>query len=211
MKDYKLYIPKRGDYEIFRKELQEEKLQDKIIKRVEKEREFMHEFLSNPENTNKEKVEKRVRKLNTMYSTRLSMKENNNVLGEIINRILYSEFDDLLDHKGYEAVAKLRVIKSERTKSKTIDCFSFATKYCHHCRPNKFPIYDSLNMRVMNVYYGYKHGGKDYEEYVKCHTMFCEEFITDFEEVKRQNSDEGFYIDKYIQAIGGSDLRTLLP
>jgi len=114
-----------------------------------------------------------------------------------------------LDEEGYALINKLRECGTAKKH------FSFATKYCHHCRPNKYPVYDALNMWVMSIHYGYEYvddpkSGSEfrpYQDFVECYNLFCKDFIAGIE----HGDDEGFYIDKYIQAIGnGAGLRELL-
>ena len=197
----KLYIPKEGDYDAFRKNYLEAN--------NDGERVFLQEFLDNPGNTDKTTVEYRVRKLNSKYSTRLSTRE----IGAVVKLIVAPEFDEKLYNdrgNGYATISYLRILASERTKNGTIDAYSFATKYCHHCNPNHYPIYDSVNARVMTVYYGYQ-DTRDYEKFVECYRAFCMKLIPNIEGLKCQNDDAGFYVDKYIQAIGGTELRKFLP
>jgi hypothetical protein len=60
----------------------------------------------------------------------------------------------------------------------------------------------------MKVYYGYelRHEGlyNKYEEYIKCFELFCE-----FIGYKERERMDGFYIDKYIQALGGQNRKYL--
>lgn len=218
MTGYRLYIPKRGHYESFRDELK------KGSPEMDSERELLREFMENRNNEDEKAVNLRVKKLNSRYSTRISGFEQQ----EIVEFIVTSGFDKRLEEDGYGLVDELRYVRSNRPNNHGfIDHLSFATKYCHHCCPNKYPIYDSLNMRVMSIYFGYNdilkvgiYGSKEkretrlrsYEDFVDCYKAFCEEFIDDdYDKSVMRRDDEGFYIDKYIQAIGGSPLRKFLP
>ena len=199
MAEYKLYIPKLGDYEKFQRTVKKH-----VVKSIKEEREFLEEFQSKT-------IEERVRGINTKYSTRLSNKE----IEEIVDFISKpdTEFDnrisDGVDYRILEELAKAATARDRFN-------LSFASKYCHHCRPNKFPVFDVLNMNVMKIFCGFKPIGtryelKDYVNYVECYDMFCYQFIENYEKRKKQNKDDSFYIDKYIQAIGGAkDLRELL-
>ena len=186
MSEYRIYTPSAEGYKLFRENLK--KADPDWLK---KELALLKDFSDTPENTNKDIVSYRVRKLNSAYSTRISNVE----LDEIEKIILQPGFDEKLDD-GYEAVEKLRRVPSQRQSAPTRDYLSFATKYCHHCLPDKFPIYDSVNVRVLSDYSGYK-DKRNYTEYVECFKQFC--LAIRCSELK---ANEGFYVDKYIQAIG---------
>ena len=200
-----LFIPKQGDYDDFKNNLIENSPNG-----INAEWEFLQRFICKPGNKDKPTISEQVNTLNKLYKTRIPLCEQSKIVADIMN----SDFDKELGYEGYGLVEYLRYVKSERTTSKTINHFSFATKYCYHCRPNKYPIYDSVNMRVMSVYYGYeqKNNSNNYEKFVECYSMFCKDFIGNYEIRIKQHGYEGFYIDKFIQAIGGSGLlRELLP
>jgi len=195
MKEYQMYTPSAEGYCLFRENY--EKSDSKLI---EKENDFFMDFKNKPENKDEEIVRARVEKLNSLYSTRNSSDETE----KIINIILKPGFDEKLDGDGYDLIEELRQIPSRRTKKEYRDCLSFATKYCHHCRPDKYPIFDSVNVNVLTVCMGYQ-DSRNYTEYVECFKKFCSAIGCD--ELK---DGEGFYIDKYIQAIGrDSDLLSL--
>ena len=187
MPEYRIYFPSPEGYSVFRRNLI--KSEDNLYKR---ENAFLKEFSDNPKNTDAGTVKRRVTELNRLYSTRASGDE----LVEVVNLILHMNFEQQLDEAGYKLMELLRHVPSSRVNSGRIDHLSLASKYCHHCRPDKYPIYDSVNVRVLSVYFGYK-DKRDYEEYVKCFKAFCS--FLGYDELK---DNEGFYIDKYIQAIG---------
>jgi len=178
---------------------------------IEKEKNFLQSFIDIPINTDPELVRERVRWLSSYFTTRISRKGIDSEQDKIVKIITLPGFDAKLDIDGYGLVDEL---VNDMEKSGTKRHFSFASKYCHHCRPNKYPIYDRLNMCVMNIFYGYKFDSKDYAGFVKCYEMFCDEYIDGYGRQKEQHAYEGLYIDKYIQAIGSdseSELRKLLP
>jgi len=190
MSEYQLYIPSADGYQAFLDRLKKEKPTG--LKREEK---FLNDFLNKPGNIDGETVKNRIEKLNNYYSTRLSKPTQS----EIAEFILQSDFDERLDRDDYGLVDELRYAHNKIKKDgKKYDYFSFASKYCHHCRPDKYPIYDSVNVRVFNVLFGYTDNRK-YGEYVACFKKFCS--ILGYNELKH---NEGFYIDKHIQAIGGN-------
>ena len=187
MPEYRIYTPSAEGYRIFA-----ENLKKTEIEGLKKEEEFLKDFENNPKNTDMETVRNRVKKLNQFYRTRIS----NDELREIENIILRPGFDAKLDNDGYGLVEELRRVPSKRTESGFRDHLSFASKYCYHCRPNRYPIYDSINVHVLSVYLGYE-GKRDYSKYVECFKKFCS-----FLGFCKLKGNEGYYIDKYIQAIG---------
>ena len=57
-----------------------------------------------------------------------------------------------LNADGYDLVDNLKQAHSRKKKNNDlVEYLSFASKFCHHCCPNKYPIYDSINVRVFNV------------------------------------------------------------
>lgn len=185
--DYQLYVPTPEGYLSFKKTL------SKSVS--PKEMSLFESFKKNPGNSTRPIVESRVRSINSLYSTRLLKPVMNEIVDYIINPD--NQFDELLK-QDYDAVDVLR-IKAHSQKKKDgnpVNYLSFATKYCHHCRANKFPIYDNVNVWVLTVLMGYK-DKRVYSEFVDCFQAFCKVINrTKLEE------DEGFYIDKYMQAIG---------
>ncbi|MCL2163849.1 MAG: hypothetical protein FWH55_05505 [Oscillospiraceae bacterium] len=146
--------------------------------------------------------EAQVKSINNIYKTRISSAEQELIVQKIKSLNSDKAFD--CADNDYSPVDKLRRVYSARGKEKNkgyIDHFSFATKYCHHFQSNKFPIYDSVNVRVMSVYLGYKDVIEDnirnYNEYVRV----CKTFWSLIGLAKLENKD-GYYVDKYIQAIG---------
>ena len=204
--EYRCYIPKLGDYELFRNTIIATKPEG-----LEKERGFLQGFIDTPINTDPVLVKARVQWLSAYYSTRISKKGIDSEQDKIVKIITMPGFDAKLDQKSHRLVDELVY---DMEKSGTKRHFSFASKYCHHCRPNIYPIYDRLNMCVMNIFCGYKFDSKDYEGFVKCYKMFYNEFIEGYCQKNELDAYEGLYIDKYIQAIGSdseSELRKLLP
>lgn len=189
MPDYQLYVPSAEGYQVFLGNLKTHNPDW-----LEKEESLLREFSSSRENTDEEVVRKRAKALNASYGTRIPEVE----LNEIVDRILRPGVDEKLDCGSFELINELMRVPSKRTKSQTIDHFSFATKYCHHCRPDVYPIYDSVNARVLSVYFGYK-DNRDYAEYVGYFKSFCGCIGCNYGKLK---DGEGFYIDKYVQAIG---------
>ena len=195
MPNYELYIPSVEGYQIFLTNLEKD-MPDWLTR----EAQLLKEFSNTPGNTDEKIVKHRVREVNRRYSTRVSHK----VLDEMVSFIVHSDFDRKLDSNDYKLVDELRRAHTRSKKSGRVDYLSFASKYCHHCRPNRYPIYDSVNVCVFEVFLGYK-DRRDYGDYVECFKALCSSL--------KLKEFDGFYLDKYIQAIGsptGSQSRLLL-
>lgn len=203
MSELRLFIPEKKEvYERFR-----EKLMSRISKGEDKEYLFIAKVM-NTSNADYDTVLERVEWINANYSTRMPEGDRKVIANYISGR---SDFDAALDEDGYSLVDDLRKCGTSKKH------FSFATKYCHHCRPNKYPIYDALNMRVLAIYYGYRDKYNQepdsklisYREYCSCHDLFRSDFVN--RKPADYADDEGFYIDKFIQAMGGAkEIRDLL-
>lgn len=189
--NYQLYVPGSAGYSDFRKAIEMGTI---IIPK--RELSLFEDFKNRPQNSAQSIVDLRVRNINSIYSTRLPEP----AIVEITNYIINPDnhFDKSLED-GYGVIKALRkeAHSIKRKDGSPKDYLSFASKYCHHCRPNKFPIYDSVNVWAFTVLMGYK-DQRDYSEFVKCFKVFCSEVINRV----ALDEDEGFYIDKYIQSIG---------
>lgn len=92
----------------------------------------------------KEIIKSRIRKLNSVYHTRLN--------GDDIEKIatfLYSQgerFEDRIKEKNYMTVKEL----ASRGANNMV--FSFATKYCAFVCPDSYPIFDSMVIKVLNYF-----------------------------------------------------------
>lgn len=188
-----LHLPSQEGFDKFRKILESN---DFLF---EDEKKFLDDFLKIP-------IKERVRKLNAIYRTRISL-----VVLEEIASFISSElnFNDRLESADYSVVHEIMCGHNKKREDETpVEYFSFATKYCYHCHPDKYPIYDSVNMNVMKIYYGYEFKRRDssnnYEEYVECFNAFCG--FLGYSKLERR---DGFYIDKYIQALGGINRKYL--
>lgn len=198
--NYRLYVPGPAGYSDFRKAIEKETI---IIPK--REISLFEDFKNKPRNSEQSIVDSRVRSINSTYSTRLPKQAIAEITNYIINPV--NHFDELLGF-GYGAIEALRreahSLKKGKDKKTPVDYLSFASKYCHHCRPNIFPIYDSVNVWVLTVLMGYK-DKRDYNEFVKCFKVFCGEVINRVV----LDEDEGFYIDKYIQSIGSGGSKSV--
>lgn len=196
-------IPSKEDYGIFREQLK--KFQGTPY--LNDEEYLLRHFRENPENTGQAYVEHRVKKLSSLYRTRVPENEQK----QLIDIIKNPEFDERLetDKDGsYEAVLSLLGVNREKEgKPPTeVNHLSFATKYCHHCKPNMYPIYDAVNKEVLMTLSDCKEisrakGYMKYLSYAECYKAVCRDYIIDLDK-DNPDRDEGFYVDKYIQSIG---------
>ena len=73
--------------------------------------------------------------LNTIYSTHVFK------IYDMVKNINNEEFNKLVKEGNPDAVDKIRYVEVNKD-GKKIDYYSFATKYCSFCNPDKYPIYD---------------------------------------------------------------------
>ena len=94
-------------------------------------------FSAYPKNTCSWQVLLKVTALNALYKTRIM-----NVY-PVVETILGvgRKLDSLLARGDPAAVDLMKMVKFEK-RDKTINFFSFASKYCHFHRPDRYPIYD---------------------------------------------------------------------
>ena len=94
-------------------------------------------FSAYPENTCPWQVLLKVTALNALYKTRIM-----NVY-PVVETILGigRKLDSLISRGDPAAVDLMKMVKFEK-REKTINFFSFASKYCHFHQPDRYPIYD---------------------------------------------------------------------
>ena len=94
-------------------------------------------FSAYPKNTCPWQVLLKVTALNALYKTRIM-----NVY-PVVETILGvgRKLDSLISRGDPTAVDLMKMVKFEKRK-KTINFFSFASKYCHFHKPDRYPIYD---------------------------------------------------------------------
>ena len=94
-------------------------------------------FSAYPKNTCSWQVLLKVTALNALYKTRIM-----NVY-PVVETILGvgRKLDSLISRCDPAAVDLTKMVKFEK-RDKTINFFSFASKYCHFHRPDRYPIYD---------------------------------------------------------------------
>ena len=94
-------------------------------------------FSAYPKNTCSWQVLLKVTALNALYKTRIM-----NVY-PVVETILSvgRKLDSLISRGDPAAVDLMKMVKFEK-REKTINFFSFASKYCHFHKPDRYPIYD---------------------------------------------------------------------
>ena len=141
-----------------------------------------------------------IKTVNSKYSTHLSFGKSNapDEGGELADFIVSKSFQSRIKTKDKDVAASLVMDLAKAAKTRGHFHLSFASKYCHHCNPNMFPIYDSVNAEYLNKHYLYR-GQKDYREYIDAYALFCRSIGVDLETA--DDKQEGFYVDKFINNI----------
>ena len=123
-----------------------------------------------PKNTSIEHVLLKVSALNDFYSTNIFDTYS------VAKHIRGKNMDERLKADDYSLVNDLAKVT---IKKKTINFYSFASKYCSHHKPTAYPIFDSY-VEKMLVYYGsedsfdsFKKGDlKDYARFIEIMRAF---------------------------------------
>ncbi len=149
-------------------------------------------FKLSPENRSISDILLKVSVLNDFYSTNIFK------VFPVAKHILSLQIDDRLKRGDVTLVDD---IKEVIISGKTLNFYSFATKYCSHHRPLDYPIYDSYVDEVLR-YYRKKDGfaifrNGDLKNYVRFKSIL-EEFRS-FYQLDKYNLKE---LDKYIWQLG---------
>lgn len=153
---------------------------------------------NNPTNTNFLAVLHKCLLINTLYSTRISKSDLAVIAEEIVQT---TNFDQLL--KNNPDVTKAIDVIISFTKRKN---YAFATKYCALHMNGKFPIYDSLSVKVLKYYQDNYHFyiqgqfdvesvSKDYKTYVQIYDKFIKTYLSNTNANYRE-------VDKYLWTCG---------
>lgn len=176
------------DYNTFKKDLWEKRNENPWIV---SELDFLNEFKVQ---VDRETALHQVRKLNSKYSTHLSHAE----MEEFADYIASNEFQSKITTRDINVAIELVSNLSIAAKIRGRNNLSFASKYCHHCFPNMYPIFDSINAKYLKDHYSYK-DRRDYQDYYAYYTLFCKDIGIDLENTS--DKEEGFWIDKFINNI----------
>jgi hypothetical protein len=94
-----------------------------------------------PTNESMDDVLIKVCALNDFYSTKIFSPF------KMAKHIVDLKIDERLTNSDYSLVNEIALVKMN--DSKTINFYSFATKYCSHHKPEEYPIYDSYVEKVL--------------------------------------------------------------
>lgn len=187
-------ISKNG-YEQFKKDLQ---INQEAFPWFADEKTFLDNFRISAD---RDIVLQQIKTINSKYSTHLSFGNSNapDEGGELADFITSDRFQKEIKTKDKDVAAALVTDLAKAAKTRGRFLLSFASKYCHHCNPNMFPIYDKVNADYLKEHYSYK-DKKDYWEYIDAYSMFCSKIGVDLESGSADKY-EGFYVDKFINNI----------
>ena len=189
-KPLKNNTPTKEDYTRYKEDLQEKAKSDKKCW-VCGELEFLREFkVEGDYNT----VLQQVKRLNSLYKTRLS----NDECKKLADFIYYSDIFHSRILTNDRDVAASLVMELAAKEISGRSNLSFASKYCHHCNPNMYPIFDSVNEQYLKDHYSYK-GKRDYRKYIDVYALFCQDIGVNLSIA--EDKEEGFWVDKFINQI----------
>ncbi len=188
------YKATKADYEQFRKDLN---ANGEVFPWFESEQKFLDNFKVN---VDRETALKQIITINRKYSTHLSFGKSNapDEGGELADYISSEYFQSRITTTDEDIAAALVMDLAKAAKTRGRFLLSFASKYCHHCNPNMFPIYDSVNAIYLRKHYSYS-DNHEYKEYVKAYTLFCDSIGVDL--ATASDKQEGFWVDKFINNI----------
>jgi len=146
--------------------------------------------------------------LNSFYSTKLQaplyVVEYIETIEDFYHRVGSDETDyDLIDQIAWK---NDRYVGNNERYNNRRNCFSFATKYCHHHSPNKFRIYDSFVAKVLiyaQFHHQFYHENFSESDLQKSYEFFHKVWDA-FKNDDRFNIShfENWEIDKYLWLLG---------
>ena len=139
--------------------------------------------------------------LNKKYSVRLSrgLSKQPDECGELADFIASNSFKARIMTTDKDIAAALVIDLAKAAKTRGRYLLSFASKYCHHCNPTMYPIFDSINEKYIKDHYSYI-CKRDYRKYMEAYFLFCNDIgVKDLCNAK--DTDEGFFVDKFINNI----------
>lgn len=181
-------------YEQFRKNL---KANREDFPWFDYEQEFLDSFKVN---VDRETALQQIITINSKYSTHLSLGKSSapDEGGELGDFIVSDSFQSRITTTDKDVAAALVTDLAKAAKTRGRFLLSFASKYCHHCNPNMFPIYDSVNAIYLKEHYSYS-DNHDYREYIDAYNLFCHSIGVDLQTAS--DKQEGFWVDKFINNI----------
>jgi len=127
-----------------------------------------------PDNTNIENILLKVSTLNDFYSTNIYDTFT------VAKHILNCNIDNELNSYNKNLVNKIALIKM---KNRTINFYSFASKYCSHHKPEHYPIYDIYVEKMLMFFKKsdkfdnfIKNDIKDYSRFIEIINNFKEHY-----------------------------------
>ncbi len=177
----------KEDYACYKEDLQEEAKSNKNCW-VCGELDFLRGFKVN---SDYDTVLQQVKRLNSLYKTRLS----NDECKKMADFISYSDIfrDRILTNDRDVAASLVMELAAKEISGRSN--LSFASKYCHHCNPNMYPIFDSVNEEYLKDHYSYS-GKRDYRKFMETYALFCKDIGVDLSSA--EDKEEGFWVDKFI-------------
>ena len=180
-------------YGQFKKDLQTNK---EAYPWFESEKDFLDSFKADAD---REVALQQIKTLNSKYHTHLSFggSEKADESSEFADFIISERFRKDIKTTDKNVAAALVTDFAKAAKTRGLFQLSFASKYCHHCNPNMFPIFDSVNEKYLRKYHSYS-GYRDYRRYIDAYARFCKKIGVQLEKASKK---EGFYVDKFINNI----------
>ncbi|MDE5768888.1 MAG: hypothetical protein K2H29_04600 [Oscillospiraceae bacterium] len=182
------------DFELFKKEVMDNNAKNPWII---SELELLHKF---EVEVNHETALHQVIELNKKYGTRLSRGQSKlpDECDELANYIASDSFQNRIKTTDKDVAASLVMDLAKAAKTRGRFLLSFASKYCHHCNPNMYPIFDSVNENYLKEHHSYS-GKRDYRKYMDAYSLFCKDIEVDLESAT--DKEIGFWVDKFINNI----------
>ena len=103
-----------------------------------------------PKNNNEDEVLIKISSLDSLYSTNVVKHVNAITLAKHITS--REDIDQRFKNSDFTLVNEIALVESKKSKKKTINVFSFATKYCSLHFQDDYPIYDSNVENMLNCF-----------------------------------------------------------
>ena len=152
-------------------------------------------FGEHPKNIDRAEVLLKVVSLNWLYNTRIMN------VRPVVDRILALNLDAALQKADPKIIDKLKVIKF---KTRTINMYSFASKYCSFHRPNDYPIYDRYVDMALRYFRSADQRIKFANDDLRDYSSY-KRIVLEFAELYGLTKAKGFCLkalDKYLLSVG---------
>jgi len=165
-------------------------LESYVLQESSLEKLFVKAF---PKNTDADEVLAKVAVLNDFYSTNIFKTYN------VAMHIICLDIDERLEQGDETLVNDIAVV--DVGNGKTMNFYSFATKYCSHHKPKDYPIYDSYIDEVLRYARKedgfYKFRNNDLKDYITFKNILLE-----FQKFYGLENFDLKEIDKYLWQLG---------